>query len=64
MTPAEGRPALWMFSPEGSAHLLNGLLRTHMLGCVACRTETCEEGARMRRALRAVRTVLKGPEPF
>lgn len=63
MTSADSGPAVWLFSPEGAAHLLDGLLRVHMLGCVGCRTETCEEGARMRRALRAVRTVLKGPEP-
>lgn len=63
MTSTGGGPAAWMFSPEGAAHLLDGLIRTHTLSCPACRTEECGEGARMRRALRAVRTVLKGPEP-
>ncbi|WP_055563269.1 hypothetical protein [Streptomyces atriruber] len=63
MSGSKGVPIASPFSPEGSAQALNGSLRAHLISCPACRTGECEEGDRMRRALRAVRTVLKEPEP-
>lgn len=56
-------PVLWAFSPEAASQTVHAMLRAHQVGCLACRTEECEDGARMRRALRAVHTVLQGPEP-
>ncbi len=56
-------PTVWVFSPEAASQIVDGMLRKHQLGCFACRTEECEDGERMRRALRAVHTVLQGPEP-
>ncbi|WP_055567566.1 hypothetical protein [Streptomyces atriruber] len=58
-----GPPLIELFNLEAAAHLLAVRLRGHTPTCPACRTEECDEGARMRRALRAVQSVLKGSEP-
>lgn len=60
---SSGPPTAEAFSPEATSRQLASRLRGHTPSCSACRTEECEEGARMRRALRAVQSVLKGPEP-
>lgn len=60
-----GDPMASMFTPDAAAHFLTTRLRAHTPGCPDCRAEECDEGARMRRALRAVQSLLKGPEsPF
>ncbi|CAM5590952.1 hypothetical protein SALBM135S_03227 [Streptomyces alboniger] len=52
------------FSGEECSTQLAGRLRAHLTTCAACPTEACEDGARIRRALRAVQTVLQPPEPM
>ncbi|MFI1679086.1 hypothetical protein [Streptomyces sp. NPDC020607] len=62
---ATSGPVASMFSPEGAAHLLNGRIRGHLVSCAACRTgQDCDEGSRMQRALRAVKSVLKDGDPL
>lgn len=51
------------FTGEACSAQLTNRLRGHLLTCPDCRNEECEDGARMRRALRAVQTLLRPPEP-
>lgn len=52
-----------MVSGETCSAQLAARLRGHLSTCTACATADCEEGARIRRAFRAVQTVLCSPEP-
>ncbi len=51
------------FTGEGCSAQLVSRLRGHLLICPDCPTKECEDGARMRRALRAVHSLLRPPEP-
>ncbi|KUL62436.1 hypothetical protein ADL30_05380 [Streptomyces sp. NRRL S-1521] len=52
-----------MFSGEGASGHLASRLRAHLISCTACVTADCEEGAQLRHAFRAIRTLLRPPEP-
>lgn len=51
------------FTGEECSAQLASRLRGHLLTCPDCPAGDCEGGARIRRAFRAVQTLLRPPEP-